>query len=142
MRALLMLLTSCTTPLAFDVSPAFDAEERAQIAQAAADWNARTVPAMQITLAGGDWRLVKETPPGGYDGARFASRHLIMISPDDRVSTYSIALHEFGHAIGLEHTTTGVMHPVAEHEFTPEVMAECARVVACVSPRAACKEKP
>jgi hypothetical protein len=45
---------------------------------------------------------------------------------------FAIELHEFGHALGLPHTATGVMEPHAyEPSFTPDVLIACRNAGAC-----------
>lgn len=134
MRALLLaLLAACAPPPAFTVSPAFDADEQEQIARAAEEWNKRTVPEAHITVTGGEWRILKEIPHPYYNGSCSRSGRWIKIRPNPTsAAVYDIALHEFGHAIGLGHVPRGVMNPeVATVEFSDEDMAECRRVGAC-----------
>jgi hypothetical protein len=134
MRALVLaFLVSCAPPLAFTVAPTFTADERAQIAAAAEAWNQRTVPSKRITLDGGEWSILEVDPGTGWNGSATPSRRVIRIHPNPvNATTYEVALHELGHALGMMHTTRGVMFPHwATSEFSDEDMAECRRVEAC-----------
>lgn len=134
MRALLLaFLVSCAPPLAFVVAPTFTVDKQAQIAQAAATWNALTVPEKRITLDGGEWSILEVDPGTGWNGSCTPSRRVIRIHPEPaNASVYEVALHEFGHALGLMHTPRGVMNPeAATAEFSPEDLAECRRVETC-----------
>lgn len=136
MRAWLFLalvILGCAPARAFEVDPKFSADERSEIARAAEEWNARTKPARRITFDGHAWRVLKEDPATGFNGRADSSTRTIQIRPEHPgVSTYAIALHEFGHAVGLGHTDSGVMMAfTVSTEFTPDVIAECRRVGAC-----------
>ncbi len=136
-KLIVATLVACAPPLAFSVHPTFTVEERMGIAMAAAEWNARTVPSKQITLSGGSWRIDKvESTNGGYNGWCSRGKRVIQIDSDTQgVSTYAVALHEFGHAVGLEDLPTD--HPGVMNDrhvtvvFSAYDMAECARVGAC-----------
>jgi hypothetical protein len=133
-RALVLaFLVSCAPPLAFTVAPTFTPDEQAQIARAADEWNKRTVPSKRITLDGGEWRILEEDPGTGWNGSATPSRRVIRIHPNPvNATTYAVALHEFGHALGLMHTARGVMFATeATEEFSDEDQAECRRVEAC-----------
>jgi predicted Zn-dependent protease len=132
MRALLLaLVVACAPPVAYR-APAFTPSEQAEISRAAAAWNAVTRADHQIT-EGDAWQVLKEKPPQGYNGECSISRRTIWIDPEHPgASVYDVALHEFGHALGLGHTKTGVMMAnTVSTAFTPEVLAECRRAGAC-----------
>jgi hypothetical protein len=135
MRPLLLAaLVACAPPVAYRADVSFTDDEHAQIWRAASEWNRHTKPEKRITL-GNEWRVLKAEPPGGfgYNGLCRRSVKTIWIRPQPfGATTYEVAVHEWGHALGLGHTTTGVMMPnTVSTEFTPEVMAECKRVGAC-----------
>lgn len=134
MRALLLaFLVSCAPPLAFVVAPTFTPDKQAQIAQAAEEWNQRTASSKRITLDGGEWSILEVDPGTGWNGSCTPSRRIIRIHPEPHnATTYAVALHEFGHALGLMHTPRGVMFAdEATTEFSDEDLAECRRVEAC-----------
>lgn len=133
MRALLLaLVVACTPPVAYRADVAFTDDEQAQVWRAATTWNERTLPERRITQ-GTIWRVLKQEPPHSFNGECSQRARTIWIRPEPRGATvYEVALHEFGHALGLGHTSTGVMMAAeVSTEFTSDVMAECKRAGAC-----------
>ncbi len=135
-RALLLLLVSCASaPLAFSVDPAFTGDEQTEIRRAADTWNAITQE--PITFNGDEWRIEKRAPPpaGTYfpNGYCDGEKRLVLIHPlVTNPKIYEVVLHEFGHVLGLRHTSQGVMQAVATRtEFSAEDLEECRRVEAC-----------
>lgn len=143
MRAtLLLLLAACipapqrpaTPEYAFTIESTFTADERTQIENAASQWNARTFPSMRITFRDdGKWRVEEEPMSHGWNGEVSRNERRMWIQPDPIGATvFAVAIHEFGHVLGLEHTSVGVMDPYhVTTEFSVEDMAECRRVGAC-----------
>ena len=129
---LLALLVACTPPVAYRMDVAFSTSEQAEIRRAAAEWNAITTEDSQIT-EGDEWRVLKKVPQFNRNGECSRSKRTIWIHPEHPGATvYEVAVHEFGHALGLGHTTTGLMMgDVLSTEWTPEVLAECRKVGAC-----------
>lgn len=130
--ALLAFLSACAPAVAYRPDPAFSPDEQAQIQRAADEWNKYVKPAYRIH-PGDDWQVLKQEPPHSYNGEAKRSTKTIWIRPVPiGASVYEVALHEFGHALGLGHTETGVMMAfTVSTEFTSEVLAECRRAGAC-----------
>lgn len=151
-RVLCLALVACAPALAFAVDPAFPASEQEEIRLAAETWNAVTVPEKRISVEGGQWTVQAIAPEGGWNGITYRSRRVIQIHPQHpRATVYAVAMHEFGHALGLAHLCTsnavgpessdrvcdvtasvGVMDPLTVREdLTALDMAECRRVGSC-----------
>ncbi len=150
---ILAACVACATPLAFVVSPVFTTPERSEIQRAADDWNAITTPESRITLSGGEWRFEQSALDSGWNGFASVGRRTVWIHPEHPgASVYEVALHEFGHALGLRHPCTaprvqgptssprlcdpaaplGVMDPThVSNGFSAEDLAECRYVGAC-----------
>lgn len=122
-------------PLAFD--PAFSDEEMRLLLAAQAQWDTIAKP-----WSGAGWRVLKQVPPVNAAGITYPGTKTILVHPtllerrgEREFLTYT--LHEFGHAHGLGHTTTGVMRGGEglrgpdSPDFAPEDVAECVRVGAC-----------
>ncbi len=132
-RLLAILLLSCRVPAAMHVDTAFGDSERFEMHRAAEKWNTIVAEDHQITLNGHEWTVLRREPPGGWNGWCDRTEKLILIKPGlDAWWTYAVTLHEFGHALGLNHTSKGVMDThVPTIEFSDEDMVECKRVGAC-----------
>ncbi len=115
-----------------EIDVVFTDVQRSEIIRAANTWNQVTGLRQVHIVEDGEWLIVPAPSPRGLGYAQ-GSRRLIRISPetpDDQV--YAVALHEFGHALGLRHVSRGVMDPDRQTiEFSEEDMAECRRVGAC-----------
>ena len=148
---LLLALVACIEPVAYRPAPEFPDSERAEIWRAARAWDAIVKPSRRIR-PGNDWIVVREEPPYGFNGYAHTGLRKIWIRPvpGGGVSTYEIALHEWGHALGLRHICTapgakgeanprpcgtealGVMDPLhVGTTFTEEDRQECRRSGAC-----------
>lgn len=138
MRLALFLLAAslvgCTLPkfgedpLDFKVDAAFGDDE--PFRRAGGKWDLFTHPSNRITFGHGPWTIVEQDPGTGYNGGTSNEERTIRIKPG--ADPYLTSIHEFGHALGLHHTATGVMNPLEPSDaFTPEVLEECKHVGAC-----------
>lgn len=141
----LIAVGACAPAYKFRVDSRFDTTERAGLARAADEWNKRSIHRITFDEKGA-WQVLKEegpisardddndprTPDVDWNGECSRKRKTVWIHPLSSEDEYTVGVHEFGHALGLGHTTTGIMMAYkVSVEFTPEVMAECRRVKAC-----------
>lgn len=109
--------------LSLVVTEGFTPEERADIESVAAEWQAHVGSRITVRFGGEaegrDWTV--RLLPKGTDGALPSSRFEAYEDPNKpeigiygwklRCSFRRTFMHEVGHALGLEHTASGVMHP-------------------------------
>lgn len=129
----LALIVSCAPRLHFAIDKSFTEIEVREIHRAAEEWN--KIALRKITFGDDGKYYIDEVEKTdlGYNGFFTRKRRLIQIDNETGgVSVYAIALHEFGHALGLNHVNNGIMNPnKVTTEFSAEDMAECRRVRAC-----------
>jgi hypothetical protein len=119
-----------------EIDAVFTQSQGAEIQRAADVWNSLSVRPITFAPQGqGDWLILPASVTLNRLGYAEPKRKLIRINPvtpDNQI--YAVALHEFGHAIGLGHVKHGVMDP--DHQtmaFSAEDIAECRRVGACTT---------
>lgn len=135
--AALLLITGCRNEgpdkeLVFYIDPLMFTPDEVAILRVSADrWEAFTHGHVKIDFTDepGQVRIIR----GSIDGP-FAAQTLkgpcIRFDLDQPVAGF--AMHEMGHAIGLEHTTRGIMKQVdPDQNFSEEDRAECRRVGLC-----------
>lgn len=130
------ILASCgASDSDVEIDPTFTEVRRHEIERAQHTWSG--VATRQIFIVGkneGEWLVLPASVERGLRGNTGYHHRIIRISPetpDDQV--YAVALHEFGHVLGLSHVTRGVMDPDrVTTEFSDEDFAECRRVEACL----------
>lgn len=117
-----------------EIDAVFTERQQSEIRRAASHWNAFTTRAVTFAPEGeGDWIILSAKVTLDRLGYAQRKRRIIRINPvtpDDQV--YAVALHEFGHALGLGHVKKGVMDPDRQTiVFSEDDMAECRRAGAC-----------
>lgn len=110
----------------------FRIQEVQAICQAQAKWGEIVKPGF-TELAFRPFTILKEDPGEGYRGYTVAPTHTIRIQPSiPDQEFYPTILHEYGHALGLDHVPDGVMNPSGvDVEFSEEDLQECRRVGSC-----------
>jgi hypothetical protein len=159
----LLLLLACTSrvevpeptcdppgPLVFAPPSGFTPEQQLEIYNAAAVWNEVTLDTHRIVFSAyGTWRILSWPPAVPWLTGQWTPYHVMLIRPG-RDDVGPISLHEFGHALGLEHIASpGSLMcgedaaPTDEERpgycavrrdgrpFTSDDIAECRRVGAC-----------
>lgn len=137
LAALALVLAGCGGPRTdwtFTLDPAFSPEERATIRAAAEEWH-RFAPRTHIDIADGPLRapfVLRVAPGGTVDGMTVTGytwdKGVILLAPG---FTQPMIQHEFGHALGLDHTASGVMRIWAQADWTADDLDECQRVDVC-----------
>lgn len=134
---------------AFAASADFLPGERAALERAAARWNEVAVEQFcvvdgdgqqlhgiwRIEVGSPEWQHITSTFGGEFYGIHLGNTDRIGIVSGLEVSLFElVALHEFGHAHGLDHTEPPSLMCSwvgSADDFTPIDIAECKRVGAC-----------
>lgn len=142
----------------FLVAPEFTADEKEEILRAVDRWNDVSIETFclayskkpgeaettdrgiyRIPYKGEAWQAISKMFNGeNVLGVYWGASDQIGIVDGMAIETfYLVALHEFGHAHGLDHTACpAIMCPYVgtADDFAPNDMAECQRVGACARP--------
>ncbi len=141
LAALLLVDAGCfSTDKVWHGSLSFSESERAQIGQGAGFLSYMTGASLVILWddeVNANRSIVKESLDPGTIGltTTFAGgKQKIAFDPSLRVyKMASVAAHEFGHSIGMDHVSEGVMSASAPNciQWSPEDEAECKRAGWC-----------
>lgn len=138
--AVAMVLSLCgcgAGSIDVEIDASFTPEEQSEIRRAGADWNAFAGAEVVTFAPKSDWLIARAEVPSGHYGLAQKRRQLIRVdtaTPSNEV--YAVALHEFGHGLGLGHVEHGVMDP--DHQtvvFSAEDRRECERAGVCANGR-------
>lgn len=131
--------------LSFAIDDSFTPGERIIIMSAIDDWNNITLPSHHIRIdPNAEWHIIRHAPVGNA-GLWEPDTKTIWIMPtpelnywcfdNDGADAFRVVVrHELGHALGLQHTSNGIMAPGEECShpvFAHEDINECNNVGAC-----------
>lgn len=144
----LLTLSACSNSNRCTVEGSFSDAQRQQLYRAAEQWNAITTADAQIELTTDDETdcrvALRDQIHIANDNGRtvgrttFGAHRLVTLARElgEGDTFYAVALHEFGHIVGLGHLPPGqygVMQPIAvwATAISPADLSECQRVRAC-----------
>lgn len=116
-----------------EIDDSFTPEEKAAIVSAGQAWDAFAGSHVVTFVPKGEWLIARAEVPDGHYGLAQGRRHMIRVdTAAPSAEVYAVALHELGHALGVQHTSQGVMDPLRQTTtFSQADREECIKAGVC-----------